>query len=89
MEHLKGDYPQLTFSQSSPAQRLPIALEDQNQLLHTLDFWFTYALYAGVSPHIIVVAVAGLALCAALAGIFLVRSLKTTTTGEGNKGHRP
>jgi hypothetical protein len=44
--------------------RLAIGAEDQRRLLHALDFWWTYALYAGT--HAPAVAAAVLALLAAL-----------------------
>ncbi|MBI1798707.1 MAG: hypothetical protein HYR73_03360 [Candidatus Eisenbacteria bacterium] len=45
--HLKGDAPRLTGVGERDA-RLGISDADQRQMLHALDFWWTYAAYAGL-----------------------------------------
>jgi hypothetical protein len=47
-EHFRGEYPTLAIEVRADGGRLPIRQADQQKLLHTLDFWFTYALYAGI-----------------------------------------
>lgn len=47
-EHFRGAYPTLAVEVRADGGRLPIQPADQQKLSHTLDFWFTYALYAGV-----------------------------------------
>jgi hypothetical protein len=46
-EHLHGVIPHLTGVGTSDA-RTGVSAEDQMRLLHALDFWWLYALYAGV-----------------------------------------
>ncbi|MEO5616586.1 MAG: hypothetical protein ABIS67_02365 [Candidatus Eisenbacteria bacterium] len=46
-EHLNGDLPR-TGTGGTPDPRLGISAEDQAALLHALDFWWLYALYAGL-----------------------------------------
>ncbi len=75
-EHLEGNYPQLQFDENSSGKRLPVTLDDQSKLLHTLDFWFTYALYAGVSPGTIKLLLAGLILLCTVSGFMLRRSME-------------
>jgi hypothetical protein len=63
-EHLRGEIPRLTTGADADP-RLGIGAEDQQRLLHALDFWWAYAVYAGVPA--LAVAAAVLALIAALA----------------------
>jgi hypothetical protein len=63
-EHLRGEFPRLTTGADADP-RLGIGAEDQQRLLHALDFWWAYAVYAGVPA--LAVAAAALALIAALA----------------------
>jgi hypothetical protein len=53
-EHLQGDYPRFAISATPEGSRLPVQQEDQQKLSHTLDFWFTYALYAGIQTRVVV-----------------------------------
>jgi hypothetical protein len=46
-EHLSGHAPRLEGG-AAPDERLGISAADQQRLLHALDFWWTYAVYAGV-----------------------------------------
>lgn len=46
-EHLQGDFPRLGGG-GTPDPRLGISVEEQSALLHALDFWWLYALYAGL-----------------------------------------
>jgi hypothetical protein len=48
-EHFRGEYPSLAVEVKADGGRLPIQKADQAKLSQTLDFWFTYALYAGIS----------------------------------------
>ena len=45
-EHLRGERPRLT-GLGAPDARLGLGAADQAALLHGLDFWWAYALYAG------------------------------------------
>ncbi|MBI5709579.1 MAG: hypothetical protein HZC42_04630 [Candidatus Eisenbacteria bacterium] len=45
-EHLRGELPRLGAA-GTPDPRLGVSAADQSQLLHALDFWWLYALYAG------------------------------------------
>ncbi len=63
-EHLRGEWPRLSPHRGRrPGTRLGIGADDQARLLHGLDFWWTYALYAGLPA----VPVLGLALALLLA----------------------
>ncbi len=53
-EHLDGKLPSLQFSSQTINDRLPINQNEKLNLHRTIDFWFTYALYANVSPKIII-----------------------------------
>jgi len=53
IEHLEGNYPQFSVIGQAADNRLPIADDEKSKLLHTIDFWFTYALYANISKKII------------------------------------
>ncbi len=74
-EHFRGNYPQLKVENDQNDKRLPIAQEDHSKLLHTLDFWFTYALYTGVSKNILTVALAFMAIVTLLFGTLLYRTV--------------
>jgi len=52
-EHLNGELPSLKISNQAINDRLPFNQDEKLNLLHTIDYWFTYALYANVSPKII------------------------------------
>jgi hypothetical protein len=68
-EHLRGELPRVAPEGGADA-RLGVGEADQRQLLHALDFGWTYALYAGVPPLAVFLAVAALL---ALAGWALLR----------------
>lgn len=77
-EHLNGEYPKIAVAGGEAGDRLPVAEAEREKLLHTIDFWFTYALCAGLPKGMIASAVlAGLALITLL-GTGLRRSLKAT-----------
>jgi len=60
-EHLRGEIPRLAAgSEADP--RLGIGAEDQARLLHALDFWWAYALYAGTPAPAVAAAFLALAL---------------------------
>jgi hypothetical protein len=66
-EHLRGNLPRVSL-EGAPDQRLPVSAADQGRLLHALDFWWAYLLYAGAAPIAVLSTV--LALLAALAAAF-------------------
>ena len=68
-EHLRGERPRLGGA-GTPDPRLGIDAADQSQLLHALDFWWLYALYAG-TPRAPVLG--GLLLLALLLAVALAR----------------
>lgn len=72
-EHLRGDYPRLTIDDDTN-NRLPIAVEGRGKLLHTLDFWFAYALYANISKKIIIAALVLITIVTAISSIMLCRA---------------
>lgn len=82
-EHLGSEYPRLQFSNQQTGQRIPLAEKNQDKLLHTLDFWFTYALYAGISSTLIGGAFMVLLLASGVSGFFLYRTLHPTPQGKG------
>ncbi len=57
-EHLSGNIPQLIPQEATSTQRIPLAEKDQQQLLHTFDYWFTYGMYAGFSRIVLLSAFA-------------------------------
>lgn len=73
-EYLRGEYPRLTLDAEHEGQRLPVAEESKGKLLHTLDFWFTYALAAGLPATPILALAAILLLCCALCAVALCRA---------------
>ncbi|MDI6767592.1 MAG: hypothetical protein QME52_12285, partial [Bacteroidota bacterium] len=73
-EHLDGNYPKLKPTEQDQDKRLPIAKEERSKLLHTLDFWFTYALYTGVSKNILIAALAFIAIVTLIFGTLLYRT---------------
>jgi len=47
--HFGGHFPRLEHAgESAPDARLGVDAADQRELLHALDFWWTYAAYAGL-----------------------------------------
>ena len=75
-EHLEGNYPNLQFDKDASGKRIPITLDEPGKLLHTIDFWFTYALYAGVASGIIKLLFTLLLLVCAVSGFMLKRSME-------------
>ena len=63
-EHLRGAWPRLT-GEGAADPRLEVSPADQERLLHALDLWWLYFLYAGL-PALPVLAAAGLLAAAAL-----------------------
>ncbi len=82
-EHLGGEYPRLQFSNQQTGQRIPLAEENQEKLLHTLDFWFTYALYAGISSTLIGGTFISLLLVSGASGLSLYRTIHPAPEGKG------
>lgn len=75
-EHLRGERP--TFDPSHAGEsRLEIGAEDQARLLHALDFWWLYLVYAGLPARAVWLVAAVLAFAAAAA---LGRALALTAT---------
>ena len=88
-EHLRGESPRLTSLGSGPAatadttragmpgapvdQRVGVSADDQRRLLHALDFWWLYAVYAG-APAAPLEAVAALLAAFAIAALLRARS---------------
>jgi hypothetical protein len=58
-EHLRGELPRLTGA-GTPDARLGLGEADQAALLHGLDFWWAYALYAGTPAGKVLAAVLAL-----------------------------
>jgi hypothetical protein len=75
--HINGNYPHLQVDTRQFKDRLPISVEDQKKLGQTLDFWFTYGLYAGISSKIIIALVIILTILASVSGIFLLKAFKS------------
>ena len=76
-DHLAGDLPRIGAG-GTPDPRLGISVEDQRALLGALDFWWTYARYAGIPA----VPVLG-ALAALLAGLaFAIQRLRRAFRDE-------
>jgi hypothetical protein len=74
-EHFAGEYPHLQFNDQQSGKRLPIAAEDQSKLQHTLDFWFAYALYAGISAKVIICIFIVLSILCGTSGFLLRQNL--------------
>jgi hypothetical protein len=66
-EHLQGAMPRISGA-VAPEGRLGLSPADQAALLHGLDFWWLYALYAGTSTRPVLAAVL---LLTALTGVAL------------------
>jgi hypothetical protein len=60
-EHLRGEIPRLSAGPEADS-RLGIGAEDQARLLHALDFWWAYALYAGTPAPAVAAALLALVL---------------------------
>jgi hypothetical protein len=48
-EHLRGEMPLISVSNSDQQKRIPIAVAEQEKLFHTFDYWFTYPYYTGIT----------------------------------------
>jgi hypothetical protein len=70
-EHLQGAMPRVS-GRIDPGARLGLSPADQAELLHGLDFWWLYALYAGTPARPVVAAVAALAVLTGLALAWLL-----------------
>jgi len=70
-EHLQGGMPRISGT-VAPGARLGLSAADQGALLHGLDFWWLYALYAGTPARPVLAAALALA---ALTGLALARLL--------------
>ena len=73
-EHIEGNIPSIVPTAQSSEQRIPLAKAEQQKLLHTFDFWFTYAMYAGFSPVIFLTL---FLLGCIIAVLFFLKLLKT------------
>ncbi len=67
-EHLERQLPRLTGGQEADP-RVGIGAADQQALLHALDFWWLYTLYAGVPPLPVVAGLLSLLFTAAWAAL--------------------
>lgn len=65
-QHLGGDIPRIRIADSPSDGRLPVSRDDQEKLTLMLDFWFTYAMYSGISAKVLIFSLSLLAI--ALAG---------------------
>jgi hypothetical protein len=72
-EHLRGVLPRIAGT-VAPGERLGLSPADQAALLHGLDFWWLYALYAGTPARPVLAAAL---LLAALSGLALAWLLAT------------
>ncbi|HEY2955775.1 MAG TPA: hypothetical protein VGK89_11055 [Candidatus Eisenbacteria bacterium] len=77
-EHLRGEAPRLEVGGAADP-RLGIDPGDQQRLLHALDFWWAYALYAGVPGGVVAAAALALAVALALAIARLARRVREET----------
>jgi hypothetical protein len=66
-EHLRGEWPRLSGGAEERAARTGLPREDEARLLHGLDFWWGYALYAGLPAWPVLAAALALAVAAAWA----------------------
>ncbi len=69
-EHLRGERPRLT-GLGAPDARLGLGAADQTALLHGLDVWWAYALYAGLPAGWVLGAALALAALTLAAGLRL------------------
>lgn len=46
-EHLRGEQPLLSVPVERHLQRIPVEAQDQEKILHMLDYWFCYPMYVG------------------------------------------
>ena len=67
--HLRGRAPHVSSAAANDS-RLGLSAEEQRELLHALDFWWTYAAYAGLSA----LPLALVALALVIAGLITLRA---------------
>lgn len=79
-EHLSGRAPRLELADPG-ASRLGVDAADQARLLHSLDFWWLYLMYAGFPPPPIAAAALLLLALAAFAGSKLWRAHRLEARG--------
>ncbi len=72
-EHLHGAWPRLDVGGAPADTRIGVSAADQRALLHGLDFWWCYLLYAGVGGSLPLLAAAGLLALASIAKLHLLR----------------
>jgi len=70
-EHLQGSMPRISGT-VAPGARLGLSPADQGALLHGLDFWWLYAIYAGTPARPVLAAVLLLAVLTGLALAWLL-----------------
>lgn len=80
-EHLRGEYPRISVHVTE-GNRLPIQPGDEEKLLHSLDFWFTYALYAGIPLPVVFSLVIFMLLLCGLSLVFLRRAVSACSMTE-------
>jgi hypothetical protein len=80
-EHARGDLPRLRGEGTADA-RLGVGAADQDRLLHAIDLWWLYLLYAGF-PAPAVLGAAALLLAAALGAMARVRSALAAESAAG------
>ena len=71
-EHLRGDAPRLTGEGEADA-RVGIGAADQRRLLHALDYWWLYLLYAGLPLRLVAPLLLVLIAVTMIAGLVLRR----------------
>jgi hypothetical protein len=81
-EHLRGEHPRIDASHAAES-RLEISADDQQRLLHALDFWWLYLVYAGFPARAVWIVASAIALAgAALLGRALARIAGEARAGE-------
>jgi hypothetical protein len=77
-EHLQGRHPRMRAGTPAGAEpvdpRTGLTADDQHALLHALDFWWLYLMYAGLGGAAVVAAVIVLKLLAIGAAVALIRT---------------
>jgi len=76
-EHLRGAWPRVAVGEGADA-RLEVGEEDQRRLLHGLDFWWCYLLYAGLPAGPVLGAAAALL----VAGIAMLARARAAARAE-------
>lgn len=75
-EHLRGEHPRLGAAGGPGAGRLGLSAGDERALLHALDFWWLYLIYAGFPAGAVAAAALGLAAFAAVAALRAARAFR-------------